>query len=269
MPFGKMGQRGSVELQDASVTALNDLVKGATSRKAKKATADAAAAAAAHRPVTGLLALALQRSTLALERRVESLAGASRRQRPLGGGQRNRGRGGSGGGRSLSLETKGEPEESKGGARGNAKTGSVGFVEHPTMLRKQISVSVDDFYADMEVEDILKAVAATKTVVATTREKRQTNWGGAGAGSADDAGAKVVTVHVLRATNLRNADGMLGIGMLGKSDPFVELTWRGAVVLKTHTVQNQLSPTWDNESCALPAWTAAYVRTKEERDRLY
>ena len=168
----------------------------------------------------------------------------------------------------MSLETKGEPEESKGGARGNAKTGSVGFVEHPTMLRKQISVSVDDFYADMEVEDILKAVAATKTV-ATTREKRQTNWGGAGAGSADDAGAKVVTVHVLRATNLRNADGMLGIGMLGKSDPFVELTWRGAVVLKTHTVQNQLSPTWDNESCALPAWTAAYVRTKEERDRLY
>jgi hypothetical protein len=251
-----------VELKDASVTALNDLVKGATSRKAKKATADATAAAAAHRPVTGLLALALQRSTLAVERRVESLAGASRKQRPLGGGQRNKGSGGSGGGRSLSLETKGEPEESKGGARGNAKTGSVGFVEHPTMLRKQISVSVDDFYADMEVEDILKAVA-------TTREKRQANGGGAGAGNADDTGAKVVTVHVLRATNLRNADGMLGLGMLGKSDPFVELTWRGAVVLKTHTVQNHLSPTWDNESCALPAWTAAYVRRKEERDRLY
>ena len=57
----------------------------------------------------------------------------------------------------------------------------------------------------------------------------------------------VVQVTVLSASNLRNADGMLG-----KSDPFVELTWRGLVVGRTATVNNDHSPSWTNEQFALP-----------------
>ena len=57
----------------------------------------------------------------------------------------------------------------------------------------------------------------------------------------------VVQVTVLSASNLRNADGMLG-----KSDPFVELTWRGLVVGRTATVNNDHSPSWTNETFALP-----------------
>ena len=60
------------------------------------------------------------------------------------------------------------------------------------------------------------------------------------------AGSAVV-VNVLSAFDLRNADGMLG-----KSDPFVELTWRGAVVGKTAVVNNDLNPTWSKERFVLP-----------------
>ena len=44
----------------------------------------------------------------------------------------------------------------------------------------------------------------------------------------DESPPRGARISVLSASDLRNADGMLG-----KSDPFVELTWRGASVLKT------------------------------------
>ena len=74
---------------------------------------------------------------------------------------------------------------------------------------------------------------------------------------------KPIKVSVVGATDLRNADGMMG-----KSDPFVEVKWRGASVLKTKAVQNNLNPTWANESFTLPAWTVAGERKREtERQR--
>ena len=49
-------------------------------------------------------------------------------------------------------------------------------------------------------------------------------------------------VAVLGARYLRNADGLLG-----KSDPFVELRWRHAKVGVTAVVKNDLNPTWVEE----------------------
>ena len=51
-----------------------------------------------------------------------------------------------------------------------------------------------------------------------------------------------VVVRVLGAHDLRNADGMMG-----KSDPFVELVWCGSSVGKTAVVNNDLNPTWEDE----------------------
>jgi hypothetical protein len=73
-----------------------------------------------------------------------------------------------------------------------------------------------------------------------------------GADSCPDQGAQqhssggTIAAVVYRALNLRDADKFVESG---KSDPYVELTC-GASVAKTHTVQNSLSPVWD-ETIAL------------------
>ena len=57
---------------------------------------------------------------------------------------------------------------------------------------------------------------------------------------------KAFVVTVLRAHDLNKAD------LIGKSDPFVELTWRGDAVGKTRVVKNTLNPTWEGETFKLP-----------------
>ena len=56
-----------------------------------------------------------------------------------------------------------------------------------------------------------------------------------------------VRVHVVRAADLTKAD------LFGKSDPFVQLTWRGEKVGKTQVIKGTLNPVWEeNESFLLP-----------------
>lgn len=63
-----------------------------------------------------------------------------------------------------------------------------------------------------------------------------------------------LVVSVLGARDLRNADGLLG-----KSDPFVVVKWRGVDVGRTTTVPNDLNPTWAHESFVVPLGRAADV----------
>ena len=54
-----------------------------------------------------------------------------------------------------------------------------------------------------------------------------------------------VRLMIVKANGLANAD------MLGKSDPFVVVTWRGEQVLKTKTVSDTLDPVWTKEEVVL------------------
>ena len=117
------------------------------------------------------------------------------------------------------------------------------------------SKALQDGLLEMLLEKRAQDYEETKQIAAEKKKKTKKKKKAAKPGTTTEdappeqrepAGPSVM-VTVLGAHDLRNADGLFG-----KSDPFVELTWRGMSVGKTATVNNDHNPSWMGEHFTFP-----------------
>ena len=120
---------------------------------------------------------------------------------------------------------------------GESKALQDGLLEMLLEKRAQDYEETKQIAAEKKKKKKIKKKKAAKPVAATEDAPPEQK---------EPAGPAVM-VTVLGAHDLRNADGLFG-----KSDPFVELTWRGTSVGKTATVNNDHNPTWMGEHFTFP-----------------